>query len=1361
MPVSVLIPTRIRVDAVGLATRRDVIEKALARAAGRALANSREVVLAPRGAYEDIRFCAPQFTWTGRGLDRVSMATRADLEALVAATLSRAGVDARLYHAVRAPANTPPVLPHEIGAPAEEDRFILEGDAYVIPSYQPPKGGTPRIVLVKRARQPDALSDEQRKVLAELDKDEGALFQQVLSGTRGRPGRVFDQDSLEILRAFAKRNPRRFRKLLLEAATGGAAAIGRVFDLSEGRLKGVSKDKPEVKEALRYIDIAADAMHLAGELPEAAWLVGELERRIPGFRRILAMLDPVATARLHLQGYLITAEEKTDDLVYLALDRLDLWRIPPIVAAQGGGKQAISSYDAQEDLLVYYRLLVTVLAKVREIDGWLLLYRLNFASEADKLEEVQTLLEARSRYLHLLSIDFTPLYRPTRPASTLLADVDAFYSDWRGIAADKKLASIKEAIKELRTKVHELDRNQFWSPEGREFFGVAKFGISNKPNELAAKIDALAQRLDSASKQTRDETYLKFANEAQQQIGELAVKWQLLTYWRTAAELVNEATTNDIGGDEGRVRWHYRGGVIIDKIKQEYDHPNYATLAAKMKEWRELLEDLKNSINSTAEDEAKRERRRKLIKGLVITVVAIVVTRGLLGSATIEGLQLGSTATTLVGAGTFTAVTTLGQMLVLHEQVTVRDVLVDFGKNAAFGFLFRWLNFGFMAGARYLAPGRDLAQVVIVLGSDQLVGAGVNLGMSLVETGHLPEDMQSFVISSVVIAATGTLLGGAQLREQLRKLNLRENVRNDLLTRLEHLRNEGADVFDEMRKIGAGGPDESQHNLLKQRLLRVLPEFQDVLKRMAGREFSDADLTALGLTRARLQLLANIIDQYSEIIRDSQWLLPSGQPGGIRRLPAPSEVVHDLVEVGPDAFEYNPYPTGRVEQVILLLQKRGYKVTDTGDGVLQLTGQGIDRPLLLLPSRPSLPAPALARLVTSPGPNAAEVLRKSQTNAAKGLRFVQAQNAVPSLEATLTSIAAADSETATELLVGLGRHFKLEAIKDAASVLAIKGIAHFLEIGGSPRTLAVTLGLGNEYGTNAVRIALARFNTLQSSDLAGIEAIIALRGDGRSGLDRIVGIAAGFDEPGAVFRSIGVLSSRTESGFDQLVRQLASPDLGARVQARNAMEEGLGIVVRSPTQRLRFERQTVGGASVLSVRDASLTSGRTLLSYSEKQLDDIVAQKPTIGTIRTLGAGMVQGSAGSLFEKWCRRWVLDPLGKRVAVPRLTILQKDNGHINLNAERRSSDAFLSDQGEVWDMKFLLQSGQIDRDQLEVYKAMQREGLVVTPDQQHHSVKSINYLFPDRDSAMANAFAADTVRDVRVWYIDDNGWITLLH
>ena len=87
-----------------------------------------------------------------------------------------------------------------------------------------------------------------------------------------------------------------------------------------------------------------------------------------------------------------------------------------------------------------------------------------------------------------------------------------------------------------------------------------------------------------------------------------------------------------------------------------------------------------------------------------------------------------------------------------------------------------------------------------------------------------------------------------------------------------------------------------------------------------------------------------------------------------------------------------------------------------------------------------------------------------------------------------------------------------------------------------------------------------------------------MRGAGRSARDRIVGIALHFAEPGRVFAELGVLARRTDSGFDQLLRQLASRDLAVRQRAEDSMRAGLELALESPTKRLRFERQT--GASV-------------------------------------------------------------------------------------------------------------------------------------------------------------------------------------
>ena len=221
-------------------------------------------------------------------------------------------------------------------------------------------------------------------------------------------------------------------------------------------------------------------------------------------------------------------------------------------------------------------------------------------------------------------------------------------------------------------------------------------------------------------------------------------------------------------------------------------------------------------------------------------------------------------------------------------------------------------------------------------------------------------------------------------------------------------------------------------------------------------------------------------------------------------------MVPDLAEVGPDAFEYNPYlPARSPDEMMVLFRRSGYDVTDAGGGVLRLTGAGMNRPVFLLPGRPSVPA--LARLA-----------RPGERLVPNGLRVVQTQNAA--VEA-LSKIAVSSPDNARAVLEGMGRHFDHRHL-DATAVQAIQGIVHFLHIGGSPRTLVIVLGLGKDYGTNEVRVALGRFAEAARGGPRGDRGdrpparrrprCAASLGHQRSTMDRIVGIASHFDEPGSV-----------------------------------------------------------------------------------------------------------------------------------------------------------------------------------------------------------------------------------------------------
>jgi hypothetical protein len=112
-PVSISVPTRLRVDTRALRDGRHELADALAAATGRAVASSRAhlpatvPVVAP-----------PTFDWSGDGAGDVDAATRADVEALCAEQIARA-VAVLDVPVVDATATEPPAVSRSTGTPAE------------------------------------------------------------------------------------------------------------------------------------------------------------------------------------------------------------------------------------------------------------------------------------------------------------------------------------------------------------------------------------------------------------------------------------------------------------------------------------------------------------------------------------------------------------------------------------------------------------------------------------------------------------------------------------------------------------------------------------------------------------------------------------------------------------------------------------------------------------------------------------------------------------------------------------------------------------------------------------------------------------------------------------------------------------------------------------------------------------------------------------------------------------------------------------------------------------------------------------------------------------------------------------------
>jgi len=136
MPVRVTIPIRLRVDPAALTERQADVEEALAAAVGRALVNSRDVVLEKRGGYVGVRVHPPDISWYGDGLDRVTGTNRYEIEERITNTLIQAVKSAGILEVTRVGEQAQQPLLAEIVERIDRDRFSSVSEAYTLPSYQ-------------------------------------------------------------------------------------------------------------------------------------------------------------------------------------------------------------------------------------------------------------------------------------------------------------------------------------------------------------------------------------------------------------------------------------------------------------------------------------------------------------------------------------------------------------------------------------------------------------------------------------------------------------------------------------------------------------------------------------------------------------------------------------------------------------------------------------------------------------------------------------------------------------------------------------------------------------------------------------------------------------------------------------------------------------------------------------------------------------------------------------------------------------------------------------------------------------------------------------------------------------------------
>jgi hypothetical protein len=141
MPISVTVPTKIRIDRKALVDHPEWIEDALAATLGRALANSKKTVLEPRGDYLGVSIHPPAFTWSGLSVEAHE---RVKLEQLVADAIREIIAAQGIGVSLTRP-DVPEVMPDNPSELFDPLRGYPLLGVYTVDSY---KGGTDDIQVV-------------------------------------------------------------------------------------------------------------------------------------------------------------------------------------------------------------------------------------------------------------------------------------------------------------------------------------------------------------------------------------------------------------------------------------------------------------------------------------------------------------------------------------------------------------------------------------------------------------------------------------------------------------------------------------------------------------------------------------------------------------------------------------------------------------------------------------------------------------------------------------------------------------------------------------------------------------------------------------------------------------------------------------------------------------------------------------------------------------------------------------------------------------------------------------------------------------------------------------------------------------
>ena len=190
---------------------------------------------------------------------------------------------------------------------------------------------------------------------------------------------------------------------------------------------------------------------------------------------------------------------------------------------------------------------------------------------------------------------------------------------------------------------------------------------------------------------------------------------------------------------------------------------------------------------------------------------------------------------TLAEAATFTLVTNAGRSLLLEKPLDPLAMAGEFVENAALFGAFRVLNVAALAGARWLLPGKAVAQLATVFGANVVVGSGIPYVLAEMERRErgddaLPPETKGFLIANLVLTALLFAFTGKKMLASLEALD-----RRDILVRLEQLNQQAAGLGDELRSfISSPNRTQPEFEAFKAKVGRIAPEFEQLLGKLAA-----------------------------------------------------------------------------------------------------------------------------------------------------------------------------------------------------------------------------------------------------------------------------------------------------------------------------------------------------------------------------------------------------------------------------------------------------------------------------------------------------------------------------------------------